>query len=123
MNQMYSRKPSGSLHSDYYNLFGTNCHGCDFPIEAGDKFLEALGFTWHDTCFVCAVGPRGGAPSWQPRVLNFKIRKASRCCVESNLADYFWLPPQVCSTSLEGQPFFSKKDKALCKKHAHTVNV
>uniref|UniRef100_A0A4W6D1T0 PDZ and LIM domain 5b n=1 Tax=Lates calcarifer TaxID=8187 RepID=A0A4W6D1T0_LATCA len=41
---------------DYYNLFGTNCHGCDFPIEAGDKFLEALGFTWHDTCFVCAVG-------------------------------------------------------------------
>lgn len=68
---------------DYYNLFGTNCHGCDFPIEAGDKFLEALGFTWHDTCFVCAV----------------------------------------CSTNLEGQPFFSKKDKALCKKHAHSVNI
>ncbi|XP_008284690.1 PDZ and LIM domain protein 5b isoform X3 [Stegastes partitus] len=68
---------------DYYNLFGTNCHGCDFPIEAGDQFLEALGFTWHDTCFVCAV----------------------------------------CSTNLEGQPFFSKKDKPLCKKHAHTVNI
>lgn len=66
---------------DYYSLFGTGCHGCDFPIEAGDKFLEALGFTWHDTCFVCAV----------------------------------------CSTSLEGQTFFSKKDKPLCKKHAHTV--
>ncbi|KAK7121104.1 hypothetical protein R3I94_020918 [Phoxinus phoxinus] len=67
--------------TDYYTLFGTGCHGCDFPIEAGDKFLDALGFTWHDTCFVCAV----------------------------------------CSTSLEGQTFFSKKDKALCKKHAHTV--
>ncbi|KAM9455254.1 PDZ and LIM domain protein 5b isoform 1-T1 [Clarias gariepinus] len=66
---------------DYYNLFGTSCHGCDFPIEAGDKFLEALGFTWHDTCFVCSV----------------------------------------CNTSLEGQTFFSKKDKPLCKKHAHTV--
>ncbi|TRY57866.1 hypothetical protein DNTS_017662 [Danionella cerebrum] len=66
---------------DYYTLFGTGCHGCDFPIEAGDKFLEALGFTWHDTCFVCAV----------------------------------------CSSSLEGQTFFSKKDKPLCKKHAHTV--
>lgn len=49
-----------SAHTDYYSLFGTNCHGCDFPIEAGDKFLEALGFTWHDTCFVCAVG--GAAP-------------------------------------------------------------
>nr|XP_023664155.1 PDZ and LIM domain protein 5-like [Paramormyrops kingsleyae]XP_023664156.1 PDZ and LIM domain protein 5-like [Paramormyrops kingsleyae]XP_023664157.1 PDZ and LIM domain protein 5-like [Paramormyrops kingsleyae]XP_023664158.1 PDZ and LIM domain protein 5-like [Paramormyrops kingsleyae]XP_023664159.1 PDZ and LIM domain protein 5-like [Paramormyrops kingsleyae] len=68
---------------DYYTLFGTNCHGCDFPIEAGDKFLEALGFTWHDTCFVCAV----------------------------------------CSTSLEGQTFFSKKDKPLCKNHAHTVKI
>uniref|UniRef100_A0A3P8SYV4 PDZ and LIM domain 5b n=1 Tax=Amphiprion percula TaxID=161767 RepID=A0A3P8SYV4_AMPPE len=68
---------------DYYNLFGTNCHGCDFPIEAGDQFLEALGFTWHDTCFVCVV----------------------------------------CSTNLEGQAFFSKKDKPLCKKHAHTVNI
>ncbi|XP_077594288.1 PDZ and LIM domain protein 5b isoform X2 [Stigmatopora nigra] len=68
---------------DYYKLFGTNCHGCDFPIEAGDKFLEALGFTWHDTCFVCTV----------------------------------------CTANLEGQPFFSKKDKPLCKKHAHNVNV
>ncbi|XP_042365498.1 PDZ and LIM domain protein 5b isoform X2 [Plectropomus leopardus] len=68
---------------DYYNLFGACCHGCDFPIEAGDKFLDALGFTWHDTCFVCAV----------------------------------------CSTNLEGQAFFSKKDKPLCKKHAHTVNI
>uniref|UniRef100_UPI00398E8DAD PDZ and LIM domain protein 5-like isoform X3 n=1 Tax=Pristiophorus japonicus TaxID=55135 RepID=UPI00398E8DAD len=68
---------------DYYDLFGTSCHGCDFPIEAGDKFLQALGHTWHDTCFVCAV-----------------------CCV-----------------NLEGQTFFSKKDKLLCKKHAHTINV
>ncbi len=50
------------IHSDYYNLFGTNCHGCDFPIEAGDKFLEALGFTWHDTCFVCAVGRGDNVP-------------------------------------------------------------
>ncbi|KAJ0057290.1 hypothetical protein NL108_002231, partial [Boleophthalmus pectinirostris] len=38
---------------DYYSLFGNNCHGCDFPIEAGDKFIEALGVTYHDTCFVC----------------------------------------------------------------------
>lgn len=45
-----------SAHTDYYSLYGTNCHGCEFPIEAGDKFLEALGFTWHDTCFVCVVG-------------------------------------------------------------------
>ncbi|KAI5937810.1 PDZ and LIM domain protein 5 [Manis javanica] len=41
--------------TDYYALFGTICHGCEFPIEAGDMFLEALGYTWHDTCFVCSV--------------------------------------------------------------------
>ncbi|XP_069094219.1 PDZ and LIM domain protein 5 isoform X2 [Pleurodeles waltl] len=69
--------------ADYYSLFGTMCHGCEFPIEAGDRFLEALGSTWHDTCFVCAV----------------------------------------CCESLEGQTFFSKKDKPLCKKHAHSVNM
>ncbi|XP_038255061.1 PDZ and LIM domain protein 5 isoform X11 [Dermochelys coriacea] len=68
--------------TDYYALFGTMCYGCEFPIEAGDRFLEALGHTWHDTCFVCSV----------------------------------------CCDSLEGQTFFSKKDKPLCKKHAHSVN-
>lgn len=41
--------------TDYYALFGTICRGCEFPIEAGDMFLEALGYTWHDTCFVCSV--------------------------------------------------------------------
>ncbi|XP_019516030.1 PREDICTED: LIM domain-binding protein 3 isoform X4 [Hipposideros armiger] len=40
---------------DYVNLFSTKCHGCDFPVEAGDKFIEALGHTWHDTCFICAM--------------------------------------------------------------------
>ncbi|XP_051473086.1 PDZ and LIM domain protein 5 isoform X2 [Apus apus] len=69
--------------TDYYALFGTMCHGCEFPIEAGDRFLEALGHTWHDTCFVCSI----------------------------------------CSDSLEGQTFFSKKDKPLCKKHAHSINI
>ncbi|XP_069394691.1 LIM domain-binding protein 3-like isoform X9 [Paralichthys olivaceus] len=68
---------------DYVSLFSTKCHGCDFPVEAGDKFIEALGHTWHDTCFVCAV----------------------------------------CHVNLEGQPFYSKKDKPLCKKHAHAINV
>lgn len=43
------------LSPDYIALFSTKCHGCDFPVEAGDKFIEALGHTWHDTCFVCAV--------------------------------------------------------------------
>ncbi|NWR81378.1 PDLI7 protein, partial [Centropus unirufus] len=40
---------------DYEKMFGTKCRGCDFKIDAGDRFLEALGFSWHDTCFVCAI--------------------------------------------------------------------
>ncbi|KAI3361791.1 hypothetical protein L3Q82_002132 [Scortum barcoo] len=54
-NRFHMEDGQPFCEQDYINLFGTNCHGCDFPIEAGDKFLEALGFTWHDTCFVCAV--------------------------------------------------------------------
>uniref|UniRef100_A0A8C9UWV3 PDZ and LIM domain protein 7 n=1 Tax=Scleropages formosus TaxID=113540 RepID=A0A8C9UWV3_SCLFO len=40
---------------DYEKMFGTKCHGCDFKIDTGDRFLEALGYSWHDTCFVCAI--------------------------------------------------------------------
>ncbi|XP_051518126.1 PDZ and LIM domain protein 5-like isoform X1 [Myxocyprinus asiaticus] len=82
-NTFYLEDGEPYCERDYYSLFGTDCHGCDFPVEAGDKFLEALGFIWHDTCFVCSV----------------------------------------CSVSLEGQTFFSKKDKPLCKKHAHNLKI
>lgn len=50
-----SRFLSLLLFPDYEKMFGTKCRGCDFKIDAGDRFLEALGFSWHDTCFVCAV--------------------------------------------------------------------
>lgn len=56
------------LLADYEKMFGTKCRGCDFKIDAGDRFLEALGFSWHDTCFVCAVS-HASASSFSPRVL------------------------------------------------------
>lgn len=55
---------SGSFHledgapyceKDYVKLFSTKCAGCDFPIEAGDKFFEALSQNWHVECFTCQV--------------------------------------------------------------------
>lgn len=49
--------------ADYEKMFGTKCHGCDFKIDAGDRFLEALGFSWHDTCFVCAVSSVPPSPT------------------------------------------------------------
>lgn len=49
--------------TDYEKMFGTKCRGCDFKIDAGDRFLEALGFSWHDTCFVCAVSSVPPSPT------------------------------------------------------------
>uniref|UniRef100_A0A8C1MD17 PDZ and LIM domain protein 7 n=1 Tax=Cyprinus carpio TaxID=7962 RepID=A0A8C1MD17_CYPCA len=51
----YMEEGEPYCQSDYEKMFGTKCHGCDFKIDAGDRFLEALGYSWHDTCFVCAI--------------------------------------------------------------------
>ena len=40
---------------DFNALFSTKCAGCEFPIEAGDKFLEAINQKWHVECFICNV--------------------------------------------------------------------
>lgn len=40
---------------DFNALFSTKCAGCEFPIEAGDKFLEAINQKWHVECFICSV--------------------------------------------------------------------
>ena len=40
---------------DFSALFSTKCAGCEFPIEAGDKFLEAINQKWHVECFICNV--------------------------------------------------------------------
>ena len=60
--------PFLGVSSDYEKMFGTKCRGCDFKIDAGDRFLEALGFSWHDTCFVCAVSapPQSPVLHWPP---------------------------------------------------------
>ena len=36
-------------------MFQAKCTGCDFPIEPGDKYLEAMGGTYHAECFTCSV--------------------------------------------------------------------
>ncbi|XP_045140620.1 PDZ and LIM domain protein 7 [Echinops telfairi] len=51
----YMEEGAPYCERDYEKMFGTQCRGCDFKIDAGDRFLEALGFSWHDTCFVCAI--------------------------------------------------------------------
>ncbi len=36
-------------------MFQAKCTSCEFPIEPGDKYLEAMGGTYHIECFNCSV--------------------------------------------------------------------
>lgn len=39
---------------DWNALFTTKCVSCRYPIEAGDRWVEALGNAFHSNCFTCA---------------------------------------------------------------------
>uniref|UniRef100_A0A915Q143 LIM zinc-binding domain-containing protein n=1 Tax=Setaria digitata TaxID=48799 RepID=A0A915Q143_9BILA len=43
------------LASDWNTLFTTKCVSCHYPIEAGDRWVEALGAAFHSNCFNCTV--------------------------------------------------------------------
>ncbi|VVC31721.1 Hypothetical protein CINCED_3A005226 [Cinara cedri] len=39
---------------DWNELFTTKCIACGFPIEAGDRWVEALNNNYHSPCFNCS---------------------------------------------------------------------
>ncbi|XP_047986605.1 PDZ and LIM domain protein Zasp isoform X5 [Leguminivora glycinivorella] len=41
--------------SDWNELFTTKCFACGFPVEAGDRWVEALNNNYHSHCFNCTV--------------------------------------------------------------------
>ncbi|KAL1455239.1 hypothetical protein WDU94_009348 [Cyamophila willieti] len=41
--------------NDWNDLFTTKCFACGFPIEAGDRWVEALSNNYHSLCFNCSV--------------------------------------------------------------------
>ncbi|XP_063839481.1 PDZ and LIM domain protein Zasp isoform X3 [Ostrinia nubilalis] len=41
--------------SDWNELFTTKCFACGFPVEAGDRWVEALNNNYHSQCFNCTV--------------------------------------------------------------------
>ncbi|KAM9412952.1 PDZ and LIM domain protein 7-like isoform 1-T1 [Salvelinus alpinus] len=115
----YMEEGEPYCEKDYEKMFGTKCHGCDFKIDAGDRFLEALGYSWHDTCFVCAVSHSPDSPG--------PLSTSPPCTswTWSNLRLYLSLldlvQPSFCQINLEGKTFYSKKDKPLCKGHAFAL--
>ncbi|KAL8559139.1 hypothetical protein ACOMHN_046187 [Nucella lapillus] len=40
---------------DWAAMFQTMCAGCDFPIEPGDRWVEAMGKNFHAECFNCST--------------------------------------------------------------------
>jgi len=40
---------------DWNELFTTKCINCGFPIEAGDRWVEALNNNYHSQCFNCTL--------------------------------------------------------------------
>ncbi|XP_033644068.1 LIM domain-binding protein 3-like isoform X4 [Asterias rubens] len=46
---------------DYQALFSVRCAGCNYPVEPGDAWVEALKKQWHSTCFNCS-NPSCGTP-------------------------------------------------------------
>ncbi|XP_024939160.1 PDZ and LIM domain protein Zasp isoform X3 [Cephus cinctus] len=41
--------------SDWNELFTTKCFACGFPVEAGDRWVEALNNNYHSQCFNCTM--------------------------------------------------------------------
>ncbi|GFR12919.1 PDZ and LIM domain protein Zasp, partial [Trichonephila clavata] len=66
----YCNKPFGNssfyledgmpyCEKDWNELFTTKCVGCGFPIEAGDRWVEALNNNYHSQCFKCTKCLKG----------------------------------------------------------------
>lgn len=97
---------------DFYRLFGTGCHGCEFPIEAGDQFLEALGYPWHDTCFVCTVS-----------TTDFSLYLSPRFSISDSLYGLFFLPTGVLHHSGGSGVLLQERQASLQKACTHTKNI
>jgi len=41
--------------TDWNELFTTKCFACGFPVEAGDRWVEALAHNYHSQCFNCTM--------------------------------------------------------------------
>ncbi|XP_055690952.1 PDZ and LIM domain protein Zasp isoform X17 [Lutzomyia longipalpis] len=41
--------------ADWNEMFTTKCFACGFPVEAGDRWVEALSHNYHSQCFNCTT--------------------------------------------------------------------
>ena len=86
-------------YADWNELFTTKCFACGFPIEAGDRWVEAMNNNYHSQCFTCAV-------------MFHSIQKIKDGTKWVNSILF-----QVCKKNLEGQSFLGKGGRPMCKSH------
>uniref|UniRef100_A0A0B7AFF3 PDZ and LIM domain protein Zasp n=1 Tax=Arion vulgaris TaxID=1028688 RepID=A0A0B7AFF3_9EUPU len=54
-NKFHIEEGKYYCEADWAAMFQTMCSGCNFPIEPGDKWVEALGKNFHSECFNCST--------------------------------------------------------------------
>ncbi|XP_048757666.1 PDZ and LIM domain protein 7-like isoform X5 [Ostrea edulis] len=54
-NQFHLEDGNPYCENDWRQMFQTMCKGCDFPIEPGDHWVEAMGNNFHSECFNCST--------------------------------------------------------------------
>ncbi|XP_055602935.1 PDZ and LIM domain protein Zasp isoform X11 [Uranotaenia lowii] len=52
-NPFFLEEGDPYCEADWNELFTTKCFACGFPVEAGDKWVEALNNNYHSQCFNC----------------------------------------------------------------------
>ncbi|XP_076072239.1 PDZ and LIM domain protein 7-like isoform X10 [Mytilus galloprovincialis] len=54
-NQFHLEEGKPYCENDWRQLFQTMCHSCNFPIEPGDNWVEAMTKNYHSGCFNCST--------------------------------------------------------------------
>ncbi|KAL1491447.1 hypothetical protein ABEB36_012045 [Hypothenemus hampei] len=54
-NPFFLEDGSPYCEADWNELFTTKCFACGFPVEAGDRWVEALNNNYHSQCFNCTM--------------------------------------------------------------------
>ncbi|KAG5670726.1 hypothetical protein PVAND_000970 [Polypedilum vanderplanki] len=52
-NPFFLEEGEAYCEADWNELFTTKCFACGFPVEAGDRWVEALNNNYHSQCFNC----------------------------------------------------------------------
>lgn len=61
-NPFFLEEGEPYCEADWNELFTTKCFACGFPVEAGDRWVEALNNNYHSQCFNCTVSFSEGRP-------------------------------------------------------------